>query len=385
MIDVSADTFRSFVDHNALISGLETALAARPRQAADSVPHAFVAAVGADLLHAASGDFGAMRVRWDTHATAGLAATTAATAMGGAVPVNIMLLAAILGRSDLVAHFREKGRFSLEAGLQWLVLHGICEHRLWHFVDGALRQALLRPVVNAWLTRMPALGVLVLRERPELKGRFIKGGRWQAEPFRAWLQQEGLDTYRLFWLAAPAELAEWPMRNWHKQPLSQPHASSRLSATGAQQIRQQAESAIQTHYRQIGDWHARDRLDVVTEMRPFSPAAQLLVNSSAMPSPDGWLTLPGGNFTIISPARVRHSPFIMVEMIAVQAGDDLVGAASLGGHALPVMLHRAGENCCLVLRVPAGLDHDPLKLLHVELSGTYGRAVKFDLIRIWNI
>lgn len=385
MIDVSAGTFRRFVDHGVLISKLETALTLEYPPSKINVPYAPLTALGADLLNAASGDFGAMWVRWDSRSTAKLASITAATAMNGAIPINAMLLAAILGRGDLQDRFKERGRFSLEAGLQWLVLHGVCEHRLWHFVDRPLRQALLRPVVDAHLTRMPGLGALILRERPELTRRFVKHGQWQAEAFQLWLREEGLDTYRLFWLVPANDLEGWAMRDWKTRELLHPPSLSNLSVNDAANLQRFAAEAIRTHLHLIDDWRAAQRPDVVEELRSFSIAAQLLINSPGIPSKDGWLALAEGRFTIISPMRQRSSSFVMVEIQIEDSAIELIVAASWRDTALPVTLHRSGRNCCVMMRLPTVQHQDALGLLHVALLQNGDSVVPIELIRIWNI
>lgn len=383
MIDISAGTFRTFVDHGVMIAAVEAALASNPP--GKNVPFAVLRAIGSDLLHAAAGDIGAQGVRWDWRRTDNLAKMTATTAFHGAIPINAMALAAMMGRGDLADRFRERGCFSTEAALQWLILHGVCEHRLWHFVDGRLRQALLRPVVHSHLTLMPGLGALVLRERPDLARRFIKRRVWQADAFRAWLRDEGLDTYRLFWLVPPSDLDGWEMRGWHTHPMKRPPNPSQLSIEEASRFQVYGDGAIRAHLQEFEAWQTAQRPDVVTQMRPFSAAAQLLTNCHGTPSKDGWLTFKSGGFSIISPLRQRGSPFAMVEMILPDGAAEWSAAASWGNVALPIMLHRSSNNCCVIMRLPPVPNHGAIGVLHVEVSDLGGNSQQFDLIRFWNL
>jgi hypothetical protein len=98
-----------------------------------SPPMAVLSRLGDDLLHATSEDSGAWSIRHNWRLLSVLKARTFGFTCQGTLPVNYAMAAAILGRRDLHSRHFSESWFDLDSAITWFVLHGIVEHKLWHY------------------------------------------------------------------------------------------------------------------------------------------------------------------------------------------------------------------------------------------------------------
>lgn len=162
-------------------------------------PMVYLDRLGKDMLHATPGDHGAMRLRREAQATGRLSHRTFARVYGGVLSLSWSMAAIILARDDLAQSFGDElGRLSFEKGLQWLVLHGIREHRLWHLITPDFVAELTLSKVPG--TQLSPLQVMVLRERPALSKLLNEGTSFnKSAKFDRWLGSQGSVQFGLFW------------------------------------------------------------------------------------------------------------------------------------------------------------------------------------------
>lgn len=162
-------------------------------------PMAFLFRLGKDMLHATPGDHGALRLRREVRATDKLSRCTFTRVFGGALALSWTMAAVILARDDLAESFADEGgSFSFEKGLQWLVLHGIREHRLWHLVTPDFVTELTSGKVPG--TQLSPLQVMVLNERPALARLLNRNPLHKGDAtFARWIGSQGSVQFGLFW------------------------------------------------------------------------------------------------------------------------------------------------------------------------------------------
>lgn len=165
-------------------------------------PLAFLHRLGKDMIHATDGDLGALRLRREPTATESLAAVPFGAAFSGSLEFNWLMAAIILARDDLAEKFSHAGQLSFDKGLQWLILHGVTEHRLWHVITPSFVSQLVGNEVPG--TGLTPLQLMVVRERPGLARLFKYGHRAHNDAvFSRWLVDQGHIALGLFWCLPP--------------------------------------------------------------------------------------------------------------------------------------------------------------------------------------
>ena len=189
-----------YFDHARLVEDLaDTAGAisgARQARKVLKAPMVFLHRLGKDMLNATDEDFGALRLRRDTNATKKLSQLSFGKTFNGALEFTWLMAAAILARDDLLERFQHAGRLSFEKGLQWLVLHGITEHRLWHLISPQFITALTQHEVPG--TCLTPLQLMLIREIPSLAKEMSNDRERDAIFFRRWLLDHGSLRFGLF-------------------------------------------------------------------------------------------------------------------------------------------------------------------------------------------
>lgn len=161
-------------------------------------PLTFLTRLGKDMIHATDGDHGALRLRREAESTADLAALPFGRAFGGALEFNWLMAAIILGRDDLANRFQHAGRLSFDKGLQWLVLRGITEHRLWHIVTPSFVKELSESKIPG--SGFTPLQLMLIREKPALARLMQSENPARDEvAFSRWLLDHGDLEFGLFW------------------------------------------------------------------------------------------------------------------------------------------------------------------------------------------
>lgn len=195
-----------FFDHARLVSDMsDTSLEIEnTRQRGKNLrpPFAFLTRLGKDMIHATDGDHGALRLRREAAYTAGLSTRTFGRAFEGALEFNWLMAAIILARDDLADKFEHAGRLSFDKGLQWLVLHGITEHRVWHSVTPSFVRELTEGEIPG--SGFTPLQLMVMREKPALARLMKAGDRARNDViFGRWLLDHGHLEFGLFWCLPP--------------------------------------------------------------------------------------------------------------------------------------------------------------------------------------
>jgi hypothetical protein len=212
-----------------------------------SAPIGVLSRLGDDLLHATVADAGAWSLRQDWDLLAGLKKRIFGFACRGTMPINYAIAAAIFGRKDLQAHFFVDAWFNMDRALTWFILHGIVEHRLWHFLTDDFLTGLMRKIVPIGRgIRISPLEFLLLLERPDFaKTLPSNAGAQEVDGrLRDWIKTDAIPTYRLGWISSllspdprklvtngihgdlPAEVAEFFFVDDHSPTSTQIQAKS---------------------------------------------------------------------------------------------------------------------------------------------------------------
>lgn len=376
---VSRDHFSPAINHADMIASVESAFAGSMH------PLSLVAALGRDLLNAARGDLGAMRIRWDSDATFHLVDRVAYRAFGGRVGVNAMILAAIAGREDLWPRFLRGGQFHIEAGLQWFVLHGIGEHRLWHFLTGAFVASLLRPPA-ADAGMMPPLAAILLCERPDLGSTFMVRDAFSQARFEGWLAEHGVNEYGLFWCMGATQLARWGGKGWIRGSADDTPGSPTLAGQAAGELSDQGPGdGLRWAEDRAAFWRHKDRCFPVAEFAKDMPARCLIVDGLTVPTHSGpWTVLASGDCTLALLPRNRPSPFVMIEVHMADPPQDLAVDARIDGVPVPFHVLRSDNSWCFVVFCPRRDSQPKAVQLRFAPAQLAERNLMFDLVRIWN-
>lgn len=386
-MEVFAENFSAFFDHRNLLASLQARIDAdadtRQWRGAD----AMLAKLGADMLHAAAGDHGALAIRWNSDATFHMATGVVCRAFSGHLPVHCLIYAAILGRRDLRDRFMQRGEFCIEAGLQWFVLHGIGEHKLWHIVTSEFLRALRNPTVVTRHGVMPPLALIVLQERPELARLFLPKGKWRADAFAKWMRDEGIADYQLFWAVPAADLPPW-----QKQPRARGDSAGAASTASELMLQEnaallaQVESGLDWYQTRFQYWAGHGRPFVCVEFNAFSHPCRLLLDSSYATARGGWVRMPASGFSLALPNRPRQAPYVMIELDAIEADGPLSVEAYLDGTRLPAQLRSFGRSATIEARLPATAGSEAhFSLLNLKVHDSESRLPACELIRAWNI
>ncbi|MBS0476441.1 MAG: hypothetical protein JSR28_15020 [Proteobacteria bacterium] len=388
MLPINESHFRATKDHGALLADLQALAQGVVTGRVQGVPLAGLAALGTDLLNAAPGDFGALPLRWDGQATFEIGNSPAFLAFNGAVRVPFLIGAAIAGRTDLRPTFVEVRRFNAERGLQWAVFHGINEHRLWHGLTTRFVTELLAPAVETAIGKVPPLGALLLRERPDLRGRLVGRGRWSQAAFDAWLAEFGIKDHGLFWCLGKRPAGQWAGRDWSiGTPSPQGEEPGAPDATMARYL----DPAFAWVRQRRAEWNAAGRLFPVIEMEAGGPAIRLVRQGQIAPSPR-WLTFAGPRTELLTPSIAARESFVMVEF---RTGDEGASAEqirlSLNGAPMPTgLLTGNGTSVAIgwtgtIARKARGASNcDTLALDLGEGLGEGTANHTTELLRIWN-
>jgi hypothetical protein len=390
VLPFSEHHFDAVTDHAALIADLTDLGAAVSAGLTSAVPIAALEALGVNLLNAAPGDFGALPIRWDPQATFALGNLDGFTAFHGGVRVPLLLGAAMAGRTDLRPRFVRAGRFSPEHALQWLVCHGLNEHRLWHGLSARFVGDLLRPSVELAIGKVPPLGLLLMQERADLRGRFILRRQWSQAAFDTWLSDYGIKDYGLFWCLGKSQARQWAGRDWPAatETHGPGNVATVLDATAAYYLEPAADWVRQ----RTAAWHAAGRLFPAFELEAAGLAMRLVGDGRIVPS-YRWLACTGSRIALLTPRqRVRES-FVAVEF-RVEDGAATPGSAclSLNGKPLPTGL-LAGNGTQVAVGWAGGVggaDRSPgeFGLLSLDLPIALGEGAangSFELLRVWNL
>jgi hypothetical protein len=129
--------------------------------------------------------------------------------LSGRVHLNYILAAVAYARRDNYPYYTAGQGWNWTAVLQWLVLRGIHEHRLWPFLSGSFMSELLTKSVWAPGGLISPLQLCVLSERPPQSQDWPTAGIPEFDDiFNAWMRECGTGMFRLFWLRSRAELLE---------------------------------------------------------------------------------------------------------------------------------------------------------------------------------
>jgi hypothetical protein len=130
------------------------------------------------------------------------------------VRLSYFLMALVLGRPGLRAHFLQHGAYDWSGCLRWLVLHGVREMQLWPFLSESFVRELRAPSLLVEGKHLSPLQAIVMAERPDVLAAF----RNQASPedfaafFTEWFLRRGVADYEHAWLMSTDEVA-YKVRN----------------------------------------------------------------------------------------------------------------------------------------------------------------------------
>jgi hypothetical protein len=128
-------------------------------------------------------------------------------AVGGSVGLSYFLMSVILGRDDVRRFATVDDHLDWDAGLRWLVLHGINELKLWPYLRGDFVADLRRRSVRFGDGLISPVELFAIQERPMLlentAGYTVASLRLK---LAEWLLERGHQEYNLFWLLSEREL-----------------------------------------------------------------------------------------------------------------------------------------------------------------------------------
>ena len=205
MIGVAFIGTPGVVDHRRLVEDLHS-MADVFASGKAAAPLSLLSDIGGDLLYARRNDAGAWRLRRDEALHRLLASLSYRRAFQGALRVNWLLLALALGRKDLHRDFLGAGRCRLETVVKWLVLYGVDEHRLWRFLDRRFLVDLRRRAIPTPEGAVSPLDLILLAERPDLRGSAPLGSDAFARSLDEWIKRNGVHEYKLSWALEAAAL-----------------------------------------------------------------------------------------------------------------------------------------------------------------------------------
>jgi hypothetical protein len=129
--------------------------------------------------------------------------------LSGRVRLSYFLAAIAYARDDLREQFTDAGQWNWVAVLEWLVLHGIEQYRLWPFIPRQLINELHAKSVHAPGGIISPLQLCVVRALPDVRRNWPNAGAAGFDRiFRFWLRERGIDRFRLFWLCDRALLRD---------------------------------------------------------------------------------------------------------------------------------------------------------------------------------
>ena len=388
MLPISEQHFAVATDHGALMVDLLNLAGKLAKGEGGDVPLAALESLGVNLLNAAPGDFGALPIRWDPERTFEIGNLPAFTAFHGNVIVPALLGAAIAGRTDLRARFEHGGRFIPERALQWLVCHGINEHRLWHGLTARFVADLLCPSIVLAIGKVPPLALLLMQERPDLRGRFVSNRKWSPEEFDSWLGDFGIKDYGLFWCLGKAHVRRWNGRDWPAS-ITKPESTSLSEADPTSMHFRQP--AIEWVQHRTEAWQKSGRLFPPFELEASGTATKLVSKGRMLPSKRG-LTLEGSRIELVVPRPRAREGFLMVEFVCPEWSGKHTASLQINGLAAATgVIQGAGSQVAIgwtgtiAGKDRSGSRFDALALDLDDGLGEGARARSFELLRIWNL
>jgi hypothetical protein len=130
------------------------------------------------------------------------------SAFDGSVRLSYFLMALVLGRPGLRAHFLRHGAYDWTGCLRWLVLHGVREAHLWPYLSEGFVRELRAPSLLVEGKRLSVLQAIAMAERPDVLAAF----RAETSPtrfarfFTDWFLRRGSADYEHAWLMSGSEV-----------------------------------------------------------------------------------------------------------------------------------------------------------------------------------